>query len=131
MRQYPPGFLSLSASVACERFGFFLLASLLLLYPSQRLGFTTAQATGDPWNFVAATHVSPLLVGFLTDGRLGAVYGIHRLPCRCGRLRAAALQRVAGRCFSDSGSLPSGPERPRPRHRRFCDEVARRHARAA
>jgi dipeptide/tripeptide permease len=45
MRLYPPGFLSLSASVACERFGFFLLASLLLLYLNERLGFTTAQAT--------------------------------------------------------------------------------------
>ena len=73
MRQYPPGFLSLSASVACERFGFFLLASLLLLYLSQRLGFTTAQATEILGTFVAATYLSPLLVGFLTDGRLGAV----------------------------------------------------------
>ena len=45
MRLYPSGFMSLSASVACERFGFFLLASLLLLYLNELLVFTTAQAT--------------------------------------------------------------------------------------
>ncbi len=75
MRRYPPGFLSLSASVACERFGFFLLASLLLLYLNERLGFTTAQATEVLGCFVAATYVSPLLAGAMTDGRLGIVRG--------------------------------------------------------
>ena len=73
MRRYPPGFLSLSASVACERFGFFLLASLLLLYLTERLGFTTAQATDVLGCFIAATYVSPLLAGAMTDGRLGIV----------------------------------------------------------
>jgi hypothetical protein len=73
MRRFPPGFLSLSASVACERFGFFLLASLLLLYLNERLGFTTAQATEVLGCFVAATYVSPLLAGAMTDGRLGVV----------------------------------------------------------
>ncbi len=73
MRRYPPGFLSLSASVACERFGFFLLASLLLLYLNERLGFTTAQATDVLGCFIAATYVSPLLAGAFTDGRLGIV----------------------------------------------------------
>jgi POT family proton-dependent oligopeptide transporter len=73
MRRYPPGFLSLSASVACERFGFFLLASLLLLYLNERLGFTTAQATEVLGCFVAATYVSPLLAGAVSDGRFGVV----------------------------------------------------------
>ena len=73
MRLYPPGFLSLSASVACERFGFFLLASLLLLYLNERLGFTTAQATDVLGCFIAATYLSPLLAGAFTDGRLGVV----------------------------------------------------------
>ena len=73
MRRYPPGLLSLSASVACERFGFFLLASLLLLYLNERLGFTTAQATDVLGCFIAATYVSPLLAGAMTDGRLGIV----------------------------------------------------------
>ncbi len=73
MRRYPPGFLSLSASVACERFGFFLLASLLLLYLNERLGFTTAQATDVLGCFIAATYVSPLLAGAITDGRFGIV----------------------------------------------------------
>lgn len=73
MRRYPPGFLSLSASVACERFGFFLLASLLLLYLTERLGFTTAQATDVLGCFIAATYVSPLLAGAMTDGRIGIV----------------------------------------------------------
>ncbi len=73
MRLYPPGFLSLSASVVCERFGFFLLASLLLLYLNERLGFTTAQATDILGCFIAATYLSPLLAGAFTDGRLGIV----------------------------------------------------------
>ncbi len=73
MRRYPPGFLSLSASVACERFGFFLLASLLLLFLNERLGFTTAQATDILGCFIAATYLSPLLAGAFTDGRLGIV----------------------------------------------------------
>ena len=73
MRLYPPGFLSLSASVACERFGFFLLASLLLLYLNEQLGFTTAQATDILGCFIAATYLSPLLAGAFTDGRLGIV----------------------------------------------------------
>jgi POT family proton-dependent oligopeptide transporter len=73
MRRYPPGFLSLSASVACERFGFFLLASLLLLYLNERLGFTTAQATDVLGCFIAATYVSPLVAGAMTDGRFGIV----------------------------------------------------------
>jgi dipeptide/tripeptide permease len=72
MRRYPPGFLSLSASVACERFGFFLLASLLLLYLNERLGFTTAQATDVLGCFIAATYVSPLLAGAISDGRLAS-----------------------------------------------------------
>ncbi len=75
MRRYPPGFLSLSASVACERFGFFLLTSLLLLYLSERLGFTTAQATDVLGCFIAATYVSPLLASAVTDGRFGIVRG--------------------------------------------------------
>ncbi|MBL9042945.1 MAG: MFS transporter [Myxococcales bacterium] len=73
MRRYPPGFLSLSASVACERFGFFLLASLLLLYLNEQLGFTTAQAADVLGCFIAATYVSPLLAGAITDGRFGIV----------------------------------------------------------
>ncbi len=73
MRRYPPGFLSLSASVACERFGFFLLSSLLLLYLNERLGFTTAQATDVLGCFIAATYMSPLLAGAMTDGRFGIV----------------------------------------------------------
>ena len=73
MRLYPPGFLSLSASVACERFGFFLLASLLVLFLTERLGLTTAQATDVLGCFIAATYVSPLLAGAMTDGRLGVV----------------------------------------------------------
>ena len=73
MRRYPPGFLSLSASVACERFSFFLLLSLLLLYLTEPLGFTTARATDVLGCFIAATYVSPLLGGMLADGRLGIV----------------------------------------------------------
>ena len=61
------------SSVACERFGFFLLASLLLLYLNERLGFTTAQATDVLGCFVAATYLSPLLAGAITDGRRGIV----------------------------------------------------------
>ena len=73
MRQYPPGFLSLSASVACERFGFFLLASLLVLFLTERLGCSTAQATDVLGCFIAATYVSPLLAGTITDGRFGVM----------------------------------------------------------
>ncbi len=73
MRRYPPGFLSLSASVACERFGFFLLSSLLLLYLNERLGFPTVQAPDVLGCFIAATYVSPLLAGAMTDGRFGIV----------------------------------------------------------
>jgi hypothetical protein len=35
MRLYPPGFLSLSASVACERFGFFLLCQFASALPQR------------------------------------------------------------------------------------------------
>ena len=73
MRRYPPGFLSLSASVACERFGFFLLASLLVLFLTERLGCSTAQATDVLGCFIAATYVSPLVAGAMTDGRFGIV----------------------------------------------------------
>jgi len=73
MRRYPPGFLSLSASVACERFGFFLLSSLLLLFLNERLGFTTAEATDVLGCFIAATYMSPLLAGAMTDSRFGIV----------------------------------------------------------
>ena len=73
MRRYPPGFLTLSASVACERFSFFLLLSLLLLYLNERLGCTTASATDILGCFIAATYVSPLLGGIVSDGRLGVV----------------------------------------------------------
>ena len=73
MRRYPPDFLTLSASVACERFSFFLLLSLLLLYLKDRLGFTTASATDILGCFIAATYVSPLLGGIVSDGRVGVV----------------------------------------------------------
>jgi len=73
MRRYPPGFLTLSASVVCERFSFFLLLSLLLLYLNERLGFTTASATDILGCFIAATYVSPMLGGIVSDGRVGVV----------------------------------------------------------
>lgn len=73
MRTYPPGFLSLSVSVACERFAFFLLLSLLLLYLGERFGFTTANATDHLGCFIAASYVSPLLGGIVADGRIGVV----------------------------------------------------------
>ncbi len=73
MRLYPPGFWPLSASVACERFGFFLLTSLLLMYLRERFALSAAQATDVLGSFVAATYLSPLVVGFATDGRMGVV----------------------------------------------------------
>lgn len=73
IRRYPPGFLSLSASVACERVSFFLLLSLLLLYLNEQLGFTIASATERIGLFVAASYLAPLLGGIAADGRLGAV----------------------------------------------------------
>ena len=73
MRTYPPGFLSLSVSVACERFAFFLLLSLLLLYLGERFGFTTANATDHLGCFIAVSYVSPLLGGIVADGRIGVV----------------------------------------------------------
>jgi POT family proton-dependent oligopeptide transporter len=73
MRRYPPGFLSLSASLACERFGFFLLTGLLLLYLRDRLGFSTGRATDILGCFVAGTFVSPLVAGTVAYARLGSV----------------------------------------------------------
>lgn len=85
MPRYPAGFLPLCASVAAERFSFFLFYSLLALNLNEHRGLDPGQAASLVSYIVGASYLTPLLGGVIADGRLG-----HLRTAALGCLLASA-----------------------------------------
>lgn len=68
---HPSGLHTLCFSVGLERFGFFLVSSILVLYLNEHARLTTTSAVQTLGCFLCATYLTTLLGGRLCDGQLG------------------------------------------------------------
>lgn len=64
--------LAVYGSVFCERFCFFLLISVLVLFLNERCGYSSAQSVRWYGIFVSCCYLTSLLGGWLCDGKLSA-----------------------------------------------------------
>ena len=76
---HPPGLYFICAAVGAERFSFFLLSSVLVLYLNEHVGLSAAQAVQSFGLFLCVSYLAPLIGGQLCDGNVGsqrtALYG--------------------------------------------------------
>jgi POT family proton-dependent oligopeptide transporter len=96
---HPRGLYALFFTEMWERFGFYGMLSLFVLYlrnPTDGFGWSAEQATGLYSNYYAFIYLSPLLGGWLADKKIGhrravmigalffmagyALLGVHSLP---------------------------------------------------
>ena len=64
--------LAIYGSVFCERFCFFLLISVLVLFLHERCGYSSALAVRWYGMFVSGCYLTSILGGRLCDGKMGA-----------------------------------------------------------
>lgn len=69
--RHPPGFLVLFFTELWERFGYYLLRALLVIYMTKRLGMTDAQALEMFGTFQGFVYLTPPFGGLLADRVLG------------------------------------------------------------
>ena len=76
---HPPGLHFICAAVGAERFSFFLLSSVLVLYLNEHVGLSAARAVQSFGLFLCVSYLAPLIGGRLCDGNFGsqrtALYG--------------------------------------------------------
>jgi proton-dependent oligopeptide transporter, POT family len=80
------GLLFVCATVGTERFSFYLLSSVLVLYLNEQIGFSAARSVQVFGFFLCAAYLAPFLGGSLCDGKVG---------CRQTALWGSVLQ-IAG-----------------------------------
>ena len=69
---HPPGLYFICAAVGAERFSFFLLSSVLVLYLNEHVGLSAAQAVQSFGLFLCVSYLAPLIGGRLCDGSFGS-----------------------------------------------------------
>lgn len=69
--RYPPQVKFIIGNEACERFSFYGMASILVLYMNEHLLFSERDAKAAYHYFFMATYLTPLLGGWLADRFLG------------------------------------------------------------
>jgi proton-dependent oligopeptide transporter, POT family len=69
--RYPPQVKYIVGNEACERFSFYGMASILVLYMNEHLLIPQRQATAYYHYFVMATYLTPLVGGWIADRYLG------------------------------------------------------------
>ncbi|MFT3754929.1 MAG: MFS transporter [Pseudoxanthomonas sp.] len=70
-QSHPRGLYLICATVGLERFSFFLLTAILVLYLNEHFGMSAARAVEVYGYFLCGCYVTPLLGGRLCDGRMG------------------------------------------------------------
>ena len=70
-QSHPRGLYVICATVGPERFSFFLLSAILVLYLNEHLGVSSARAIEVYGYFLCGCYVTPLLGGRLCDGYMG------------------------------------------------------------
>lgn len=88
--QQPRGLYIICATVGFERFSFFLLSAILVLYLNEHIGLPPARAVEIYGYFLCGSYLTPLLGGRLCDGRLG---------CRRTALIGCSMQAVGYLAF--------------------------------
>jgi POT family proton-dependent oligopeptide transporter len=98
--RHPRGLYVVCATVWLERFSFYLLSALLVLYLNEQLGLAEARAVEVYGYFLCGCYLTPLLGGLLSDGRLGE---------RRTALLGGALQAIGyGLFFSERTGILCG-----------------------
>src|SRR5688572_14543276 len=72
--KHPPGLYVLFFTEMWERFGFYSMAAMFVLYmrsDKQGFGWTAEQATGLWANYLMFVYAAPLIGGWLADKKLG------------------------------------------------------------
>ena len=115
------GLFFVCATVGTERFSFYLLSSVLVLYLNEQIGFSAARSVQVFGFFLCAAYLAPFLGGFLCDGKVGcrqtALWGsvlqtagyfaLGLLAVGSGLFKAGTQTLIAG-LFA-----PSDPQRER------------------
>jgi hypothetical protein len=103
--RFPTTVRLIIANEACERFCFYGMKSVLVLYLNSHLGFARNEASAWFAAFTAACYFSPLLGGYLSDAYLGKYITILVFRYYYVTERATALWR----CSSCPGILNFPP----------------------
>lgn len=74
--RYPKGLFFLFATEMWERFSFYGISAVLVLYLTTGLGLPDAQAALTSGAYMAFTFMSPMLGGFIADRVLGLRYSV-------------------------------------------------------
>ncbi|HET6921778.1 MAG TPA: MFS transporter, partial [Anaeromyxobacteraceae bacterium] len=69
--RYPPQVKFIIGNEACERFSFYGMASILVLYMNEHLAYSERDAKAAYHYFYMATYLTPLVGGWLADRFLG------------------------------------------------------------
>lgn len=69
--QFPPQIKYIVANEACERYSYYGMRSILVVFLVSQFGMTSADATADYHIFVAACYLLPLLGAYISDRWLG------------------------------------------------------------
>ena len=77
------GLFFVCTTVGTERFSFYLLSSVLVLYLNEQIGFSSARSVQVFGFFLCAAYLAPFFGGFLCDGKVG---------CRRAALWGSVLQ---------------------------------------
>jgi len=69
--RHPRGLYVLSAAEMCERFGFYLMAALFVLYMNEKLGWSESYALSANGWYKFFAYFTPIFGGILADRKIG------------------------------------------------------------
>lgn len=95
MSAHPKALKPLFLTELWERYGFYLVQGLLILYMTNAIGFTDRHAYHILGQFTALVYLSPIIGGFIADRILGYRYSIliGAILLGCGYALVATTQR--------------------------------------
>ena len=76
MQRYPKGLYFLFVTEMWERFSFYGISAILILYLTKKLGLSDKEAALASGAYMAFTFMSPILGGFVSDKVLGLRYSV-------------------------------------------------------
>lgn len=111
---HPKGFYVLFLTEMWERFGFYLMRALLVLYLVKKLGYTEAQAAEWFGWYLGAVYLTPIPGGLLTDRLLGSrrATQIGAAVMMVGHLVMAIERRWAALCAMGMLAIGGGLFKP-------------------
>lgn len=130
----PRGFSIFFLTEMWERYGFYIIQTLLILYFVQKYNLADTYSYGVLGSFTALAYINPILGGFIADRILGAQRSIlvGAVLISCGYVVLALMQSFAW-VFLSLGIVAMGTGMLKPNissllGRLYADNDARRHA---